>query len=77
MAEIFGLDEERLRSMMSLKLSESNINGFGRFDELKRSVDKSKAKEHAMLNPPKVNVRTDKLLREFVLSGGFEIGYPQ
>lgn len=83
LAEIFGLDEERLRSMMSLKLSESNINEFGRFDELKRSVDKSKAKvyfeakEHAMLNPPKVNVRTDKLLREFVLSGGFEIGYPQ
>lgn len=79
LAKIFGLYEEKLRNLMSLKLTEANINEFGRFDELMRTVDKTKAKEYferieqTRLNPPKVNIRTDKLLREFILSGGFEI----
>jgi type I restriction enzyme R subunit len=76
---VLGLDEEKLRDMMSLNVSESNINEFGRFDELKKMVDKSKAKEYfemiegITLIPPKVNMKTDKLLREFILLGGFEI----
>jgi type I restriction enzyme R subunit len=78
-ANLLGLDEEKLRDMMSLNLSESNINEFGRFDELKKMVDKSKAKAYfemvdgITLLPSKVNMKTDKLLREFILSGGFEI----
>lgn len=78
-AETIGVDEEKLRSMMELKLTETNINEFGRLDELKKNVDKAKAKEYfenkegAKLNPPKVNIRTDKLIREFILKGGFEI----
>lgn len=77
--DILGLDEGKLRNMMSLKLSENNINEFGRFDELKKTVDKRKAKvyfeakEQTTLNMPKVNIRTDKLLRDFILSGGFEL----
>lgn len=43
-AEIFGLDEEKLRNLMKLGLNEKNIREFGRFDELKKTVDKSKAK---------------------------------
>ena len=43
-SSVFGLDEEKLRNMMSLNLTESTINEFGRFDELKKSVDKNKAK---------------------------------
>lgn len=60
------------------KLTEHNINEFRRLDELKKTVDKSKAKayfeakEQTKLNPPKVNIRTDKLLREFILSDGFD-----
>ena len=60
------------------KLTEHNINEFGRLDELKKTVDKSKAKayfeakEQTKLNPTKVNIRTDKLLREFILSDGFD-----
>lgn len=79
LADIFGLDQEKLENMMSLKLTETNINEFGRFDELKNTVDKAKAKafferkEQSKLNPPKVNIRTDKLLREFILTGGFDI----
>ena len=64
---------------MGLKLTETNINEFGRLDELKNTIDKSKAKayfenkEGIKLNPPKVNIRVDKLVREFILKGGFEI----
>ena len=32
--------------MMGLKLTASNINEFGRFDELKKTIDKTKAKEY-------------------------------
>ena len=46
---------------------------------MKNTIDKSKAKayfenkEGIKLNPPKVNIRVDKLVREFILKGGFEI----
>lgn len=81
-ASVFGLDEEKLRNMMSLNLTENNINEFGRLDELKKSVDKAKAKaffeayEQTKLIPPKVNMKTDQLIRSFILSGGFEIDVP-
>ena len=81
-ATIFGLDEDKLRNMMGLNLNEASINEFGRFDELKKGVDKSKAKaffeayEQVKLIPPKVNMKTDRLLRKFILSGGFEISMP-
>ena len=45
MAEILGLYEEKLRDMMGMKLTEADINEFGRFDELKKTVDRKKAKE--------------------------------
>lgn len=81
-ASIFGLDEDKLRNMMSLNLTEANINEFGRFDELKKTVDKIKAKaffegyEQTKLIPPKVNMKTDQILRQFILSGGFEVDMP-
>lgn len=77
-----GIDEEQLRDMMSLHLNVSNINEFGRYDELKRTVDKAKARgyfeqiEGTKIIPPKVNVKVDNLLREFILSGGCEIPMP-
>lgn len=81
-ATIFGLDEDKLRNMMGLNLNEATINEFGRFDELKKSVDKTKAKaffeayEQTKLIPPKVNMKTDQLLRQFILTGGFEVDVP-
>lgn len=78
-AEIFGLDENKLRSMMGIGLTDTNINEFGRLDELKKTVDKAKARDYfemiekTRLNPAKVNIRIDKFLREFILSGGFEM----
>lgn len=67
-----GLDEEKLKRIMSLHLSEDNINEFGRFEDLKSTVDKSKAKayfekeEGIKLIPPKVPVKVDIFLREFI-----------
>lgn len=78
-ANAFGINEEKLRNMMGLKLTASNINEFGRFDELKKTIDKTKAKEYlerkegVKLIPLKVNIKMDKLLREFILNGGFEL----
>lgn len=78
-AVALGLDEAKLRNIMSLQLNSSNINEFGRYDDLKKTVDKAKAKayfekvEGTKIIPPKVNVKVDNLLREFILNGGFEI----
>ena len=82
-ATAFGLDEDKLRNMMGLNLNEATINEFGRFDELKKSVDKSKAKkyfdakEQTNLNLPRVNRKTDLLLRDFILYGGFKVDVPE
>lgn len=52
---------------MSLKLNSANINEFGRYDKLKKTVDKTKAKEYfekiegTKIIPPKVHVKVDNL----------------
>lgn len=75
----FGLDEDKLRNIINLTLAEVNINEFGRFDELIRSVDKELAKAYferidgVKLNSPKVNMKMDKLLRDFILYGGIDV----
>lgn len=80
---VLGLDEKKLRDIMSLHLNSSNLNEFGRYDDLKKTVDKQKAKEYfekiegAKIIPPKVNIKVDNLLREFILNGGHEIKMPE
>ncbi|MCC8047172.1 MAG: HsdR family type I site-specific deoxyribonuclease [Clostridiales bacterium] len=82
LATVLGLDESLLRNMMALRVTEANINEFGRFDTLKATVDKKKAKsyfesvEGTKIIPPKVPVKIDKLLRDFIISGGFDIQMP-
>ena len=82
-AVALGVDEVKLRTIMSLRLNSTNINEFGRYDDLKRTVNKAKAKEYfekiegTKIIPPKVNVKVDNLLREFILGGGFEIEMPE
>ncbi len=78
-AYIFGLDERRLRQLMSMKITYETINEFGRFDELKKSVNISLArkyfewKEHTKLTIPKTHMKVDEFLRRFIFAGGFEI----
>lgn len=75
----FGLDGSKLRNLLNSGITKANLNQYGRFDELKDSVDKAKAKkffeeQEGMVIPPfKVNVKTADLLKKFILSGGFEI----
>lgn len=78
-----GVDEAMLRKLMDLRLNPTNINEFGRYDELNETVNKERAKEYfqqiegTKIILPKVNIKVDKLLRAFILSGGFEIDLPE
>lgn len=78
-AEVLGLDESKLRNMMNAGLNEGSINEYGRFDNLKKTVDKEKAKEYfesiegKTLQAFKVNIKVHNMLARFILSGGFEV----
>lgn len=82
LVEIIGCSEELLRKVMDAHPTKNNLNEYGRFDELKSTVVRDKAQEyftkkegHSM--PPfKVRNRANKLLTDFVLSGGFDIPEP-
>ena len=79
LVELFGLNSDKLKEMLNSNVTDLNINDYGRFDELKNSVDKEKAKvyfeeiEGCKLPIPKVNIKVHKLLKDFILSGGYEI----
>ena len=79
LSELFGINEEKLRKIMGLRVTDANINEFGRYDELKATVDKEKAKTYfekltgTKLPLFKVNIKVDDLLRKFIFEGGFEI----
>lgn len=79
-SQAIGVDEDMLRKMMSLGLKDdTHINENSRFDKLKNTVDKAKAKEffekrdNIKLKPFQVNQMVDVFLRKFIVSGGFEI----
>ncbi|TGM66440.1 HsdR family type I site-specific deoxyribonuclease [Leptospira levettii] len=75
---IFSLDESKLRALMASNISEANINEYGRFDQLKDTVDKAKAKVYFEKlegeNIPlfKLNMRIHEVLKNFVIKGVFE-----
>ena len=81
-ASVLGIDEQKLRVMMTVKITDSNINEFGRFDALKSTADKQKAKTYfetvsgKKVPIPMVNVKIDKLLRDFIIQGGYDIEIP-
>lgn len=74
-----GVDESRLRDMMRLNINSNNINEFGRFDQLKETVNRDVAKiyfdtlDNENYSKFRVNQKIDEILREFILSGGFNI----
>jgi len=78
-SQTLGLDEAKLRKMMNSGITESNINEYGRFDDLKNTVDKYKAKEYfeklegKSIQAFRINIRVQKLLQDFIIGGGFEI----
>jgi len=82
LAKALGMNEGMLRNTMLLKIDESNINEYGRLDLLKSTVEKARAREYfetvegIKIPMSKVNIRIDKLLRDFILKGGFDIDLP-
>lgn len=72
-----GLNEELLREVMVLGLTKTSINEFGRLSRLRDTIDKKTAKdffekqEGKKLPPPKINIKIDNALRDFVLSDSY------
>ena len=76
-ADAFGLDESKLREIISLKLTESNINEYGRFDSLKETIDMTKVRaffegrQCGNISPPQIRIQLDETLRQFLFKGIF------
>ena len=79
LSETLYLDKKKLVALMNSSVCESTLNEYGRFDELKKSVDKDKAKqyfesrENETIPPFKITIKTHNLLKDFILQGGFDI----
>ncbi|MBU4440243.1 MAG: type I restriction endonuclease subunit R, partial [Firmicutes bacterium] len=79
LTQLLGVDEVKLREMMKLSITKSNINEYGRFDKLKETVDQTKAKEYfeklegTAIPDFKINIKIYDLLRDFILKGGFDV----
>lgn len=69
-----GLDKGLLIALMADSVNDKNLNEFGRFDALKDSVDKAKAKVYfekqdgVILPPFKLNIRIDQFLKQFIFA---------
>jgi type I restriction enzyme R subunit len=76
---LLGVDNAKLVALLNTHVTEANLNEFGRFDDLKATVDQQKAKtyfeglEGKALPLFRVNIRTAKLLQDFITQGGFVI----
>ena len=64
---------------MNNHLTEANLNEYGRFDDLRETVDQKKAKvyfeglEGKALPMFRVNIKAAKLLSDFLLRGGIDL----
>lgn len=78
-SQLLGLDESKLRNMMNSDITEATISDYGRFYDLKESVDIDKAREYFQkmddekLSTFKVKIKIQNLLKKFIISGGFEV----
>lgn len=73
LVDALGVDKSLLIELMSSVINEKNINQFGRFDNLKATVDIDKAKayfesiEGSAIPPFKLRIKVDKHLQGFIL----------
>ena len=83
LVQSLGISEKMLSDMMRENINEDTLNEYGRFDALKATVDLDKAQAYfskmdgESLPPFMVNNRVEKLLTDFILSGGFDILTPE
>jgi len=79
LVETLGIDASKLKTLIESNINQKNINEYGRFDDLKSTVDKSKTKsyfediEGTSLPQFKVNIKVHSLLQDFIIEGGFEL----
>ena len=79
LCELLGLDKEKLITLMQASDFAEKPNVGGRFDALKDTVDKSKAKayfesvEGKTIPAFKLNIRIHNLLEKFLIEGGFDV----
>lgn len=72
--DALGLDKKLLLTLMSDRVNENNLNDFGRFDALKETVDKAKAKAYfekqdgITISLFKLNIRIEQFLKQFIFS---------
>lgn len=72
--DALGLDKGLLIALMADSVNDKNLNEFGRFDALKDSVDKAKAKiyfekqDGVTIPLFKLNIRIDQFLKQFILA---------
>lgn len=74
----FGVDESQLRRLLEAHVTEDNINEYGRFDALKKTMNIEIAKEFLRTegfpyNDKMVRIKVDKQLRNFILTGKFTL----
>ena len=78
-SQILGYPEDRLRNIMRQAITSNNINDFGRFEKLSKTVDMERAKiyfekqEEKSLQPYEVFIKSQNLLRQFILENGLDI----
>lgn len=78
-ASAIGVDESELRAFLQIKVTEANINEYGRFDRLKATVDSAVAKayfekiEGKEIKKFKIPMKVDQALRKFILEGNSEM----
>ena len=79
LVRILGVDEDKLSALMKINATDASLNEYGRFDELKATIDKQKAKAYfeeltgETLSPAKVNMRAATLLRKLLLDDNFQL----
>ena len=79
LANALGIDIAKLKNLMNVDITEANINEYGRFDDLKKAVDRDKTKayfevlEGKSIPAFRLSIKIEKLLKDFILRGGFDI----
>lgn len=79
LALAFGLNENKLKNMMTLPVSTKNLNEYGRFDDLLNSVNYDIARKSLeeiygrTIEVWEAHIEVQKILRDFILQGGFDL----
>ena len=79
LANALGVDIPKLENLMNAGITEASINEYGRFDDLKKTVVREKAEEYFVSTEGtkvpafRLSIKIEKLLKDFILRGGFDI----